>query len=175
SLTGTATSYPVTGLNAGTTYYFRLFPVKLVGGNWTTANYLTSATPTGQFCTTQSGPEINVRGIVGSNPTIPDGDTTPQGTDNTLFATVVIPGSQTKSYRIENVGGQPLNITGITLTGANPGDFAVQGITFPQTLAPGTSVDFSIQFTPTANGTRWATVNIANNDPDENPYDFRVQ
>src|SRR5690606_30925105 len=49
-------------------------------------------------------PEINVEGNLGSFPDIADGDTTPQGTDNTLFASTAIGSSQTKSYRIQNLG-----------------------------------------------------------------------
>lgn len=168
-------SYIVPGLDAGTTYYFRLFPVQTVGGDLATINYRTVPTIPVTNCTTGSGPEINVRGVIGSNPTIADGDVTPQGTDNTQFATVVIPGNQIKTFRIENVGGQNLNVTGITFTGAALADFAVLGITFPQTITPGSSLDFDIRFTPSVSGVRTATVNIANNDADENPYNFVVQ
>ncbi len=122
-------------------------------------------------------PEINVEGDIGTFPDISDGDTTPSGTDNTLFATIPIGNNQTKSFRIQNVASAgDLIITDITLTGANPGDFLIDpSLTFPITIAPANLITFDITFSPTASGTRNATVEIANNDLDENPYNFAIR
>src|SRR5690606_27089185 len=118
--------------------------------------------------------EITVRGVIGANPTIPSGDTTPSGTDNTLFAAQNIGDSQTKTFRIQNVGLANLSVSSISLVGGNPGDFLLSA-TGPYNIAPGNFVNFNITFQPTAAGIRTTTVTIANNDADENPYTFLIQ
>ncbi len=172
---GTTTTYSATGLNGGTTYFFSLVPYSSYLSDPTTLNYRTLATIPVTTCSTSIAPEMNVRGVIGTNPTIADGDTTPQGTDNTLFATVVIPGNQSKNFRIENTGNAVLNISSITMVGGNTGDFIVSGITLPTTIAAGTSLDFTVTFTPSAAGVRNTTLTIANNDANENPYNFLIQ
>ncbi|MDI1318381.1 choice-of-anchor D domain-containing protein [Flavobacterium sp.] len=170
-----ATTITVSGLNGGTTYYFALIPYGAVTGPIaSTVNYRTGTPITG-FCNTSPAPEINVRGIIGSNPTITDGDITPSGLDNTLFTTVVVASSQSKTFRIENTGNANLNVSNITLTGVDPGDFAISGISLPATIAGGAFLDFTITFTPTAAGTRTAIVTIVNTDANEANYDFVVQ
>lgn len=118
--------------------------------------------------------EITVRGVIGANPTIPSGDTTPSGTDNTLFAAQNIGDSQTKTFRIQNVGLANLSVSSISLVGGNPGDFLLSA-TGPYNIAPGNFVNFNITFQPTAAGVRTTTVTIVNNDADENPYTFLIQ
>jgi hypothetical protein len=169
-----ATSRTVSGLNAGATYYFLLVPH---GSNVApeTLNYRTVATIPSTNCNTSIAPEINVRGVVGTNPTIPDNDVTPQGTDNTLFATVVVGNNQAKNFRIENTGNSVLNITNIFMVGGNTSEFVVSGITLPTTIAAGTSLDFTVTFTPAGAGIRSTTLRIDNNDTNENPYNFVIQ
>jgi hypothetical protein len=174
---GSTATRTVTGLNAGTTYYFILVPF---GGNFSTIrenlNYRISGTPLGLNCATSPSQEINVRGVIGSNPTIPDGDTTPQGTDNTLYATVATGAFQDKVFRIENTGNLVLTISGITFTGPAATNFSVQGgLTYPFTIAGGAFFDITVRFAPTVAGVRTAILNIANDDANENPYNFYVQ
>jgi hypothetical protein len=169
-----AISRTITGLNTGTTYFFLLIPH---GSNVSpeTLNYRTVPIIPSTSCNTTLGPEMNVRGVIGTNPTIPDNDITPQGTDNTLFATVVVGNNQAKNFRIENTGNAVLNITSITMVGGNPGDFVVSGITLPTTIAALASLDFTVTFSPTAAGIRNTTLTIVNNDSNENPYNFVIQ
>ncbi len=61
-------------------------------------------------------------------------------------------------------GGGSLAITGISIVGANPGDFS-QTNTCTALLLPSTSCTFSVTFKPTATGARAATLTIATNDP----------
>lgn len=168
-----ATSRTVNGLNAGATYYFLLVPH---GSNVApeTLNYRTVATIPSTNCNTSIAPEINVRGLVGANPTIPDNDVTPQGTDNTLFATVVVGNNQAKNFRIENTGNAVLNITSAIMNGGTaPGDFVISGL--PASIAAGASADFTVTFTPGGAGLRNTTLEIFNNDSNENPYNFIIQ
>lgn len=172
---GTQTTYQATGLNTGTTYYFSLVPFSAYLSDPSTLNYRTLPTIPVTNCSTLIGPEMNVRGVVGTNPTIPDNDVTPQGTDNTLFATVVVGNNQAKNFRIENTGNSVLNLTSITMVGGNTTDFVVSGITLPTTVAAGASLDFTVTFSPSAAGIRNTTLTIANNDTNENPYNFVIQ
>lgn len=172
---GADTTYNVTGLNSGTTYYFSIIPFNSVTGITETYNYRVLATVPSTSCITTSAPEINIKGVVGSNPSIANGDTTPQGTDNTLFATTVVGSSQSKTFRIENLGTTALNITSISFVGGNLGDFSLSGISLPATVGIGLSLDFTITFSPTAAGVRNTTVTIVNDDNDENPYTYLIQ
>ena len=118
-------------------------------------------------------PEINVEGNLGAFPDITNGDSTPIGTDNTLFAAQFIGASQSKSYRINNEGTANLTLSGISLIG-NLGDFSVS-LSPSNTITPSTFSILEITFSPMASGVRSAIVSIANNDSDENPFTFTIQ
>ena len=69
---------------------------------------------------------------------------------------------------IENYGTQDLIVSGATFTGANAADFSSNiGAT---TIAGGSSQTFTITYTPSGTGSRFAALEIASNDADENPY-----
>ena len=119
-------------------------------------------------------PEINVEGNLGTFPDITNGDITPSGTDNTLFAAQFIGSSQSKSFRINNEGTANLTISSITIGGTNPGDFTITASP-ATTITPSTLELLEITFSPLASGVRTAIVSIANNDSDENPFTFMVQ
>ncbi|MDJ1183026.1 Calx-beta domain-containing protein [Roseofilum casamattae] len=120
--------------------------------------------------------EINIQG---NSTSIASGDTTPSTTDDTDFGTTnVATGTIVKTFTIENTGtnddltllGSPL----VDITGTNAADFSVTALpTSPVTATNSTT--FQITFDPSAAGTRTATVSIANNDGDENPYTFSIQ
>ncbi|TBX70432.1 choice-of-anchor D domain-containing protein [Flavobacterium silvisoli] len=111
--------------------------------------------------------EIDIRG---NGVSIVDGDTTPSTTDWTDFGST----NPTRTYIIYNTGTTDLTIGTLSLSGTNPGDFAIT--TAPNSIvAPGTSTMFTVTFTPSAAGVRSATISIINNDSNENPYDFKIQ
>jgi len=131
-----------------------------------------------------------VSGVLAPAPVFPDanlqggtplvsiaaGDSTPSTTDDTDFgSTAVTGGSVAHTFTLENTGTAALSVSGITTSGAHPGDFIISGITFPATVAANSSTTFTVTFDPSAGGLRTATVDIANNDCDENPYAFAVQ
>jgi FG-GAP repeat len=68
------------------------------------------------------------------------------------------------TVKLTNVGSAQLDITGITLTGPDPGDFA-QTNKCPPTVASGGSCLITVTFTPTAQGVRTASVSITDNAP----------
>jgi hypothetical protein len=63
---------------------------------------------------------------------------------------------------LTNSGEANLSITGITVTGANPGDYA-QTNNCPATLIPDFSCNIAVTFKPLATGTRTASISIADN------------
>lgn len=69
---------------------------------------------------------------------------------------------------IENYGTNNLNITGHTFTGADAADFS-SNIT-AGAIAGGSSQSYTINFTPTGTGSKFASIEIGSNDSDENPY-----
>lgn len=70
---------------------------------------------------------------------------------------------------VRNQGVGLLNLGAITLTGANPADFAL--VTSPATsVPPGGETWFSVRFTPMATGVRNATLSLPSNDPAQSPF-----
>jgi hypothetical protein len=65
---------------------------------------------------------------------------------------------------VTNSGGLPLTISGISITGADAGDFA-QTNTCGASLAGGASCAVSVTYTPAAAGTRSAAVSFTDNAP----------
>jgi len=71
--------------------------------------------------------------------------------------------SPAKKITVQNNLGTTLTFSGITLTGTNAGDFAQSATTCGATLAAGASCTVSITFTPTAQGSRVAVLDVADN------------
>ncbi len=113
-------------------------------------------------------PEIDIQGNATSIPdsTVPDATTT----NWTDFSTV----TGTRTFTIFNNGNMTLNIGAITLTGTHASEFTV---TTPPatTVAAFSSTTFVVTFSPTAIGTRSATISIGNNDSNETSYDYNIQ
>jgi len=63
---------------------------------------------------------------------------------------------------LSNTGTAALSISGVTVTGSNPGDFA-QSNSCGSSLPAGSSCTISVAFSPTASGSRTAAVSIADN------------
>jgi hypothetical protein len=64
--------------------------------------------------------------------------------------------------QLSSKSGSAISITSISITGANPGDF-IQTNNCGTSVAPGASCYISIEFKPTATGTRTATLTIVDN------------
>jgi hypothetical protein len=128
------------------------------------------------FCGTPPNVEI---AIFGNGNEITSGDTTPSLTDDTDFGATIIGNILTKTFTIENSGLDPLILTGaspyVVISGANAADFSVSVIPSSSIAGSGGTTIFEITFQPSAIGIRTATISIANNDADENPYTFAIQ
>ena len=144
-------------------------------GSWTpntNSGYETDGTPAIMY----AGPEIDVQG---NGSSIPDGNSTPGTTNDTDFGPVsAASGSVFHTFTIYNTGYEALNLSGspiVKISGTNAGDFTVTAQpTTPVSALIGTTT-FTINFDPSAGGTRSATVSIANDDSNENPYNFNIQ
>ncbi|MFN6946194.1 MAG: glycosyl hydrolase family 8, partial [Cytophagaceae bacterium] len=89
------------------------------------------------------------------------------------FQNVIQSGNKQVTFTIENLGAQTLNLTGsprIAISGTNAALFSINQTSVPASLASNVSTTFVITFTPGSTGLKTATISIASNDPDENPY-----
>src|SRR5205823_12062774 len=78
------------------------------------------------------------------------------------------------TFTILNTGAGTLNITGVSISGVTGGNFTASPAA-SSTVAPSGSTTFTVTFDPAAVGLSSATVNVASDDADENPYDFKIQ
>src|SRR5207247_250392 len=69
--------------------------------------------------------------------------------------------SAEQSVTVTNTGDAPLVISSITLSGTNKSNFAFTAGNSSATLAPNASQTVTLTFTPSATGSRSATVSIA--------------
>ena len=83
-------------------------------------------------------------------------------------STVFIGNATTTNITIENYGSGNLTITGASFTGANAGDFVSTIV--PGTVGATSNNAYTMTFTPAGTGSRFATLEIGNDDSDENPY-----
>lgn len=123
-------------------------------------------------------PEPQEIAVSGNGLAILDGDGTPSTDDGTDFGNAVVGGASVQtSFTIENTGEVQLELNGdnpVEITGFHAGDFTV--ITAPSRLINGgQSTSFTIEFTPSATGSRLANVIIPNTDSDEGMFSFAVQ
>ena len=116
--------------------------------------------------------------VSGNSVEITDGDSTPSVADHTDFGNVnVVGGSLVRTFTIANPGSANLNLTRtpkVAISGTNAADFSVNVQPTTPVAAAG-STTFQVTFVPGAIGLRSATLSIANDDSDENPYDFSIQ
>lgn len=85
--------------------------------------------------------------------------------------------SSATTFTIENSGNQNLNLTDnpvVALSGTHAADFTVTAQPASSTVGAASNTTFQVTFTPSAIGVRTATVSIANNDSNENPYTFTL-
>jgi hypothetical protein len=120
-------------------------------------------------------PEIEVQG---NNVVILDGDISASVTDHTNFGSVITSeGVLTRTFTIRNTGQLDLAFSGnpkVEISGANSSDFMVTSQP-SSPIAPSGSTTFLVAFDPSASGVRIATISIANNDSNEDPYNFVIQ
>ncbi|MBL9115254.1 MAG: choice-of-anchor D domain-containing protein [Verrucomicrobiaceae bacterium] len=117
--------------------------------------------------------------LTGNSANIINGDTTPSATDHTEFGSVLVNGGTlTRTFTISNTGAGALNLTGsprVQVGGTHAADFTVTALPSTPVAANTGNTTFQVEFNPSANGLRTATLSIANDDLDENPFTFSIQ
>ena len=125
-----------------------------------------------------TAPEIDVR-FQDNGVSISDGDATPSTSDGTDFGNAdTSSGSVSHWFRVWNDGTATLNLTGnprVVIGGTNASDFIVNVQPSTPIGGGGNSVQFEVIFNPSGTGVRTATISIANDDTNENPYNFSIQ
>ena len=129
------------------------------------------------------GPEIDVLGNEATTSIIGDGTNTPSYTDSTLYPSTGISSSVVRRFNIANIltgsSAGDLKLTGsspyATISGANAADFSIVTPYASTPVSSAGSTDLYVRFTPSASGTRTATITISNNDPNEGTYTFNIQ
>lgn len=126
-----------------------------------------------------SGGGGNEMEIIGNGTEIADNDPSPDIADDTDFGGVnVSGGTDAHTFTINNIGCSILNLTDsspyVTISGTHAADFSITSIP-SGSISNGGNTSFEITFNPSATGVRSATVSIANDDGDENPYNFNIQ
>jgi hypothetical protein len=76
------------------------------------------------------------------------------------------------TIKIKNTGALLLNVTGISTSGGESGEFAVTSPTLPDVIWPGQEITFDVTFTPGAEGPRGTMLQIASDDADEATFDI---
>jgi hypothetical protein len=154
-----------------------------LGGQWPDPISLNGGQNTRTYCIyaegipigTVAGPAIDIRG---NGKLIVSGDSTPSLLDGSDFGSLGVGGgTKDQTFTIENPGDTALVLTGappVSITGPQAADFTV---TSPPSasVAAGGSANFTVRFHPSVRGLRTATLNIANNNPSDNPYTFALQ
>lgn len=118
--------------------------------------------------------------ITANNTDVLDGATTTSQTNLTDFGVYDIYTATPleRTFTITNNGGANLNLIGtprVDITGSS--DFSISIQPAVTTIAGGSSTTFVVAFSPSAPtiGVRTATISIANDDSNENPYTFLVE
>jgi len=123
--------------------------------------------------TASGSPEINV---TGNSNNITNNAVATATTNNTNFGSVIMPAGVLKTFVVNNSGPGALTVSGLNFWGGNSGDYSlVNPPSVPFTIAPSGSITFSVQFTPSAIGTRSTTIVLASNDFDEDYYQYKIE
>lgn len=133
----------------------------------------TSATISADQFTFVGSPEMNIQG---NSTSIADGDGTPSTADDTDFGQTMIGETITRTFTIQNTGLSALTLSGTPIVAVSGSSaFTVKTQPSSSTVAASSSTTFVVQYTPDATGLVSAVISIANNDTDENPYNFTIQ
>ena len=93
------------------------------------------------------------------------------------FGAVLLGSTADLTFTIRNTGDADLNLTSspeVIVGGTDPGDFTVTSAPSTPVASGGGTTTFTVEFDPQAAGPRNATLTIANNDTNENPFVINV-
>jgi len=105
----------------------------------------------------------------------PAGSNLIDGVSSIDFGVVDVGSQTTKTFTVRNDGGSSLLASNPGLEGPNFDQFILESPWTPfLILNPGESSTFDVTFSPTASGPFTVTLQLTNNDPDENPFDIQI-
>jgi len=90
----------------------------------------------------------------------------------TDFGNAQVATPSTRFFAIRNVGTAALQSLAVAATGSDAASFLTGAL--PATLAPGATTLLRVDFVPTSAGSKSAVLQIASDDPDENPFAVNV-
>ena len=93
-------------------------------------------------------------------------------------STFVIGNAAQTTFTIENAnltGGNQLNITDAQITGPNAAEFTLSSLTTPVTINAESTLDFEVNFSTVAMGSRFATLTITNDDANGDETTFIIE
>ena len=101
----------------------------------------------------------------------PTGTGLTDGVSSVDFGSEETGAASSRTFTIRNVGGADLTGVGTTIGGTDAGEFSV--ISPPSTtISPGGISSFTIEWTPASAGAKTASLQVASNDSNENPFDI---
>lgn len=168
----TLLSTSITGLSIpnGATVWIRWMDIDVSGADDGMA--IDDFTLTPQAAT--GAPEMDVQWNAVS---IADGSAFPVSFNGTAFGDQsVCAGVITRTFVVLNTGAVDLNLSGspiVNITGPGASDYTVTSMP-ASTITAGNTSSFVVEFNPSVAGSRSAIIEIANNDADENPYEFYI-
>lgn len=106
----------------------------------------------------------------------PEGGELADGTATVDFDFVTVGYSADLTFTIRNSGGSDLHLTGEPTVAIGGPDAARFTVSAPPdaTVAPGGHTTFTVRFSPIPGPQAVASLSIANDDPDENPFDIQL-
>ena len=150
---GNGNSVTVTGLTAGTIYYFAVYEYDCTGTLYNT-------TPgTANKTTAAPAPEINIT----QGTSIATGSTYAFGNQNANTSSNAI------TFTVQNTGTGALTLGTLTLSGINADQYSSTQPVVTTVPANGNTT-FTVTFSPTSNGINAASISLINDDNNENPY-----
>ena len=105
------------------------------------------------------------------NVTEPDIAVEPSSHD---YGDVEIGTSASQTFVVSNEGTSDLEVTSVSLVGTNANEYTIASGGDPFNLAPGATHDVIVDFSPSSEGSKSATLRFESNDPDENPLDVAL-
>src|SRR6185312_2761970 len=100
------------------------------------------------------------------------GATTVSTSNATDFGTTTT-GTSSETFTIQNTGTAPLNISSVSIGGANASDFTVTSSP-ASTVSSSGSTTFTVTFASASAGTFDGTVTVNSNDPNTSAYTYAI-
>lgn len=90
------------------------------------------------------------------------------------FGVANLAANVTNVITVTNLGSGTLVLSNATIFGVNPNDFTLPGLLFPMAISSGQTTSFAVVFAAQAGGIRTATLQISDNDSNNNPFNIAL-